>query len=136
MATGKLHAEPLYVNARPLSSTAAQNDTEGHETATSRFVPSMPTGALQELPLNVSARPEKSTAAQTDADEHDKLSTPPPRTAGVPRGLPLYVIARSVLYSTAQKDEDGHETERRLRLPRKKTMTHRTQTGARKRRRC
>ncbi len=30
---GAVHDEPLYITARPWSSTAAQNDADGHETA-------------------------------------------------------------------------------------------------------
>ena len=117
MLVGALHEDPLYVRALPLPSTAAQNDTEGQETATRRFVPSMPTGALHELPLNVSARPVKSTTAQNDAEGHDNVSNPPPKTTGAAQELPSYVIARPVKSSAAQKDEDGHETEPRLCVP-------------------
>ncbi len=71
MLAGALQELPLKVSALPSSSTAAQNEDDGHDTDSSEPSPSMLPGALQELPLKVSSCPYLPTAAQNEDDGHD-----------------------------------------------------------------
>jgi hypothetical protein len=81
-----------------LSSTATQNEVEGHDTASKPYPELAGIGADQEPPLNITERFESSsTAMQKEVVGHETAVRPPETpsiastSARVDHELPLYV---------------------------------------------
>lgn len=108
-------AFPLYLYARPDSSTAMQTEVDAQETECKPAVATA-RGLDHADPLKTDARPESSTAAQKALERHDTCMGMVPdacgRTETAAQDRPFQTKPRPLLLSTAtQKVADVQETD-------------------------
>jgi hypothetical protein len=96
----------------PASSTAAQNNEDGHDTELGKPLDcSILTGSFHELPLNVEARPPIAVTMHNDSGEHDNdKSWSKPMPDSTLHELPLYVEKPPPKLTATQNDAEEHDT--------------------------
>ena len=106
------------MKALPPSSTAMQNDAEGHETNWRASLGVGAKGADQEVPFQVKAEFKPNTT-QNDAEGHETevKEKVPSMSVGADQEVPFQVRAFPVSSTATQNDAEGHETEERKEVP-------------------